>query len=173
MPSDPISSSDLTDQVEQGPDSPSADFRRELSAAIAAAPAGTPAVWTDDVVTVEVTDASQRSPQWPQPLATVTISTPDGSSDVLWETAPASWDELWARVQMRREAWTNDRDELLADAVAAQTRLNRANAKAKEQLADRDAKVRRTKAHGVTPYRIAKELSVAESTIGRAIGKEH
>lgn len=151
---------------------PAEAFRADLSAAIAAAPAGTPAVWTDGTITLTVTGASRVSHNWPQPLAQITITTPDGDTEQVdaWAEV-ASWDELWARVQAAGETWADDADLRLARVAGAHAGLERAERAAAQARARRDTLVRETAAAGVSAYRIAKRLGVAESTVGRILAR--
>lgn len=158
-------------EVEPAAD-PAEQFRADLSAAIAAAPAGTPATWTDGTVTLTVTGASRVSHAWPQPLAQIAITTPDGDSEQVdgWAQV-ASWDELWARVQAAGETWATDTDILVAQLAGAHAGLERAERAATQARARRDTLVREAAAAGVSAYRIAKRLGVAESTVGRILSR--
>lgn len=155
-------------QRDQAPD-PGAAFRAELSAAMSARQIGEPATWHSDGVAVTVVGSSRVNHSWPQPLARLTITTPDGDVEELDGVDLASWEELWARVHTAAEQWTDATDTLLAHLDGAHRGLVHAEAAATQARARRDILVRKASAAGVSAYRIAKILGVAESTIGRII----
>src|SRR5690554_260290 len=103
-------------------DDPADKFANELGEAIRAAtcPACS-ATWQGEDATVTVIGASRVRLDWPQPVAEVTITTPDGAATTLDGGDIGSWGELWQHVQAAAATWQGDVD-VVVDAAA---RLNR------------------------------------------------
>ena len=142
-------------------------FHAELKTAMATAPIGKPAVWERDGARVEVTGASRVNDSWPQPLATITITVPGLEAETLPGSYFTSWGSLWSKLAgMHLEA-----EYTLGDAISviarhhAQSQAHQIKADQEKEL--RNQAIRGAIKSGVTKYRIAKALGVAESTIGR------
>lgn len=148
---------------------PAEAFRDAMIATLATRQVGQPAVWSSEGVTVTIKGGSRVYHSWPQVLARVTIATPDGDAETINGEDLASWDELWSRVETARDGWSGATDPLLAHLRGAHAGLERAERAAATARSRRDALVREAATAGVTAYRIAKTLKVAESTIGRIL----
>lgn len=142
-----------------------------LGAAIAAAPSGQPAVWVGPDVTVQVYGASRVALTWPQPTAEVTITTPDGEVHRLDGADIPSWDRLAARVYMAADDWRVGADQVLRELGKRQRALDRAERTLTQVRAQRDAVIADAAAQGLSAYRVAHTLGVAESTVGRILSK--
>src|SRR5690606_8912451 len=148
---------------------PAEQFRHELAVAIAAAPAGTPATWTGESATVTVIGASRVRLDWPQPVAEVTITTPDGAATTLDGGDIGSWGELWQHVQAAAATWQGDVD-LVVDAAARRNRqLEQLERRAMQARARRNELLRTAHRRGVTAYRLSKRVGLSEGFVGRIV----
>src|SRR5690554_4676033 len=148
-------------------DDPADQFADELAEAIRTAPVGTPATWQGEDVTVAVTGASRVRLDWPQPVAKVTITTPDGAATTLDGGDIGSWGELWQHVQAAAATWQGDVD-LVVDAAARLTRqLEQLERQAMQVRARRNGLLRTARRRGVTAYRLSKRIGLSEGFVGK------
>lgn len=146
-------------------------LRDELAGAVAAAPASQAAAVQHGDVTITVTGMSRARVTWPDrsELSTVTIATPDGQVRQLRGEEIASWDDLAKRVAAAQEEWEADVSAALHELGRRQQTLDRLEREATRARARRDQVLAQARDLGVTAYRMAKTLRVAESTVGRAL----
>src|SRR5690554_1371346 len=150
-------------------DDPADQFAGELAEAIRTAPVGTPATWQGEDVTVSVIGASRVRLDWPQPVAKVAITTPDGAATTLDGGDIGSWGELWQHVQAAAATWQGDVD-LVVDAAARLNRqLEQLERQAMQVRARRNKLLQTAHRRGVTAYRMSKRTGLSESFIGRIV----
>jgi len=148
---------------------PAGQFADELAEAIRTAPVDTPATWQGENVTVAVIGASRVRLDWPQPVAEVTITTPDGAATTLDGGDIGSWGELWQHVQAAAATWQGDVD-LVVDAAARLNRqLEQLERQAMQVRARRNKLLQTAHRRGVTAYRMSKRTGLSESFIGRIV----
>ena len=153
------------------PDEDPADqFADELAEAIRTAPVDTPARWQGENVVVTVIGASRVRLDWPQPVAEVTITTPDGAATTLDGDAVGSWGELWQHVQAAVATWQGDVD-LVVDAAARLNRqLEQLERQAMKVRARRNKLLQTAHRRGMTAYRLSKRAGLSERYVGRIVG---
>src|SRR5690606_22994459 len=148
---------------------PAEQFRHELAVAIAAAPAGTPATWTGESATVTVVGASRVRLDWPQPVAEVTITTPDGTTTTVDGGEVESWGALWSRIQEAVQQWEMTSDAPTRAAVQLQRKIAQMERQLSQLRARRDEQLRAARRAGVTAYRLAKLTGLAERSVGQIL----
>lgn len=145
-------------------------FQEGVVAAIKAAPMGKPAVYTHESVTVSIKGAARPSAhRWPQVLAQLTLSTPDGHTIDIHGESIASLNDLHQKVTDLAEDWERNTDALLYEASAGQSALTRAENELHQARSRRNAAILAASKAGISAYKIAKTLGIAESTVGRLL----
>lgn len=152
-----------------GQPDPAEQFRDELAVAIAAAPAGTPATWAGESATVTVVGASRVRLDWPQPVAEVTITTPDGAITTADGREVESWGALWSRIQDAVQQWEMAVDAPTRAAVQLQRQIGQMELRLSQLRARRDEQLRAARRAGVTAYRLAKLTGLAERSVGQIL----
>lgn len=166
---EPVDADALWDIIARRYSHPAEQFRDELAVAIAAAPAGTPATWTGENATVTVVGASRAWLGWPQPVAEITITTPDGTTTKVDGGEVESWGALWSRVQDAVQQWEMTVDAPTRAAVQLQRKIGQLERQLSQLRARRDEQLRAARRAGVTAYRLAKLTGLAERSVGQIL----
>ncbi len=150
---------------EQAVTDPAAEFRRDLSASIAArSRTDRPAIWTDGTVTVKAWGVSKVNQELPQPTATFTITAPDAGETVV-EGDDGTWETLWAVVaEVRADAIaaTESATQRLRQAAIAYRELEQ---RANRARTARDDAVRAAMAAGIPAATIASSAGISEPMV--------
>lgn len=147
-------------------------FRIDLTAAIAAMSDKEPATWEGEYVRVEVYWADREcAGQWPKPGTKVIIASSYGSATTSGEFW-TSWESLWDRITREEDGLAafaaSQMDTLRAhhrDMTAAQAALHKVRT-------IRDNTIRRAARAGISVYRMAHEIGIAESTVERVLNRD-
>lgn len=143
---------------------PVEEIRAALVAAISTTPIGDTAQITHRGVEVRVYGASRVYHSWPQPLAELTIA----GEPVAGESI-TSWADLAGRISAAADDVEADQAHARVEAQSWHAALRRAEREVEAARRHRDKAIASAVAAGVTPYRIAQDLGIAESTVGRLL----